>query len=92
MSQLNGQQPDRPDHALYRYCKVMRVPKLGAAPAVITVLEGLVLTLLIAALGESPLTAVIIGASVSALLRRSPLRTTSSGLGDIFCLSKTGLC
>ena len=67
MSQFNGQQPDRPDQALYRYCKVMRVPKLGAAPAVITVLEGLVLTLLIAALGESLLTAVIIGASVSAL-------------------------
>ena len=53
--------------ALYSYCKVMRVPKLGAVPIVVTVLEGLILTLVIAALGERLLTAVLIGASVSAL-------------------------
>ena len=54
-------------HALYSYCKVMRVPKLGAAPVVITVLTGLILTLIIAALGESLLLAVAIGAIVSAV-------------------------
>ncbi len=54
-------------HALYSYCKVMRVPKLGAAPVVITVLTGLILTLIIAALGESLLLAVAIGVIVSAV-------------------------
>ena len=49
------------------YCKVMRVPKLGATPIVITVLEGLLLTLVIAVLGESLLIGVITGASVSAV-------------------------
>ena len=49
------------------YCKVMRVPKMGAAPIVITVLEGLILTLVIAVLGESLLIGVITGASVSAV-------------------------
>ena len=42
----------------------MRVPRLGAAPAVITVLTGLTITLVIAALGESLLMAVAIGAVV----------------------------
>ena len=41
------------------------MPKLGAAPIVITVLAGLMATLLIAALGESLLMAVAIGASIS---------------------------
>ena len=53
--------------AIYSYCKVMRVPKLGAAPVVITVLTGVILTLIIAALGESLLLAVAIGAIVSAV-------------------------
>ena len=74
MSQLNresytanGQQHNQASQALYSYCKVMRVPKLGAAPVVVTVLEGLILTLVFAALGESLSTAVAIGASVSAV-------------------------
>ena len=64
---MNEQQLNQPGQALYSYCKVMRVPKLGAAPVVITVLTGLILTLLIAALGESLLLAIAIGAIVSAV-------------------------
>ena len=64
---MNEQQLNQPDQALYNYCKVMRVPKLGAAPIVITVLTGSILTLLIAALGESLLLAVAIGVSISAV-------------------------
>lgn len=62
---MNEQQLNQLSHALYSYCKVMHVPKLGAAPVVITVLTGLILTLFIAALGESLLIAVITGAIVS---------------------------
>ena len=64
---MTGQQLDQSDQALYNYCKVMRVPKLGAAPVVITVLEGVIITLLIATLGDSLLTAVAIGAFISAV-------------------------
>ena len=64
---MNEQQLNQLSNALYSYCKVMRVPKLGAVPVVVTVLEGLILTLVITALGESVLTGVIIGASVSAV-------------------------
>ena len=69
MSQLNQKSDaaDQPNHALYSYCKVMRVPKMGAAPAVITIVTGLVLTLFLAALGESLSIAVLAGASVSAV-------------------------
>ena len=62
---MNEQQLNQISNALYSYCKVMRVPKLGAAPIVITVLAGLMATLLIAALGKSLLMAVAIGASIS---------------------------
>ena len=62
---INEQQRNQLSHALYSYCKVMHVPKLGAAPVVITVLTGLILTLFIAALGESLLIAVTTGAIVS---------------------------
>ena len=62
---MNEHQLNQISNALYSYCKVMRVPKLGAAPIVITVLAGLMATLLIAALGESLLMAVAIGASIS---------------------------
>ena len=64
---MNEQQLNQLSNALYSYCKVMRVPKMGAAPVVITVLTGLILTLIIAALGESLLLAVAIGAIVSAV-------------------------
>ena len=64
---MNGQQLDQPGQALYSYCKVMRVPKLGAAPGVITVLTGLILTFIIAALGVSLLLAVATGVIVSAV-------------------------
>ncbi len=63
----NEQQFVQTNHALYSYCKVMRVPKMGAAPTVITVLTGLILILIFVALGESLLTAVLIGAPVSAV-------------------------
>ena len=62
---MNEQQLNQLSHALYSYCKVMHVPKLGAAPVVITVLTGLILTLFIAALGESLLIAVTTGVIVS---------------------------
>ncbi len=64
---MNQQQFDQISYALYNYCKVMSVPKLGAAPVVITVLTGLTLTLIIAALGESLLLAIATGAIVSAV-------------------------
>ncbi|MBO4395258.1 MAG: hypothetical protein J5819_02805 [Eubacterium sp.] len=64
---MNEQQFNQLSHALYSYCKVMRVPKLGAVPIVITVLEGLVITLVTAALGVKIWAAVAIGASVSAV-------------------------
>ena len=64
---MNEQQLNQISQAFYSYCKVMRVPKLGAAPIVITVLTGLILTLLITALGESLLIAVAVGAIVSAV-------------------------
>jgi hypothetical protein len=64
---MNEQQLNHLNHALYNYCKVMREPGLGAAPIVITVLTGSILTLLIAALGESLLLAVATGAIVSAV-------------------------
>ena len=64
---MNEQQLNQPDQALYNYCKVMRVPKLGVVPVVVTVLEGLIITLVIAALGESLLLAVAIGAIVIAV-------------------------
>ncbi len=53
--------------ALYSYCKVMSVPKMGPAPAVITILTGLIATLIFVALGESLLTAVAIGAVLVAV-------------------------
>ena len=56
---MNEQQLNQASQALYSYCKVMRVPKLGIVPIVVTVLEGLIITLVIAALGERLLTAVI---------------------------------
>ena len=64
---MNEQQLDQLSNALYSYCKVMRVPKLGAVPIVVTILEGLILTLVIVAFGESIWLALTIGASVSAL-------------------------
>ena len=64
---MNEQQLNQLSNALYSYCKVMSVPKMGAAPAVITILTGLAATLLFAALGESLLTAVAIGIPISAV-------------------------
>ena len=65
---MNEQQLNQISNAFYSYCKVMRVPKLGPAPVVIVVLTGLVAILLFAALGESLLTAMAIGASICAVL------------------------
>ena len=64
---MNEQQFNQINYAFNSYCKVMRVPKLGAAPVVITVLEGLVLTLIITALGVKLWAAMAIGATVSAV-------------------------
>ena len=64
---MNEQQINQLSHALYSYCKVMSVPKMGAAPAVITILTGLAATLLFAALGESLLTALAISAPICAV-------------------------
>ena len=63
----NGQQPNQSSQALYNYCIVMRKPKLGAAPVVITILEGVVITLVTALLGVKLWKAVVIGAIVSAV-------------------------
>ena len=65
---MNENQLNQRGHVLYSYCKVMRVPKLGAYPVVVTVLAGLIQILIFTALGESLLTAMVIGASVSAVL------------------------
>ena len=117
--------PDQPVHAMYSYCKVKRDPRLVPVAVVVTVLEGVLITLLVLAAGVSLLRAVFIGGFFSALFafifwyakrvqtgavqrldaylaadgvctatlpRHSPLRTTSSGLADSICLSKTVLC
>ena len=64
---MNDQQLGQLGSALYSYCKVMRVPKMGAAPVVITILSGLIPALLFSALGESLGTVLLIGAPISAL-------------------------
>ena len=64
---MNEQQLNQVSNALYSYCKVMRVPKLGVAPVVITVLTGLLITLLIAVLGGNLLLAIAAGVIVSAV-------------------------
>ena len=64
---MNDQQLYQSSHALYSYCKVMREPKLGAVPVVVTVLVGLIPTLLFAVLGEGILLSVGIGATLSAV-------------------------
>ncbi len=65
---MNEQQVNQISNALYSYCKVMSVPKMGAAPVVIVGLIGLVTILLFVALGESLLTAVAIAAPICAVL------------------------
>ncbi|MBP3205509.1 MAG: hypothetical protein J6M66_08815 [Lachnospiraceae bacterium] len=64
---MNEQQLDQLSQALYSYCKVMRVPKLGPIPAVVTVLEGVAITLIAALGGVRLWGAVAIGALVSAV-------------------------
>ncbi|MCR5816785.1 MAG: hypothetical protein K6F91_07885 [Ruminococcus sp.] len=64
---MNEHQLGQYANALYSYCKVMRVPKMGVAPALITILTGLTATLLFAALGESLQTALLIGTPLSAM-------------------------
>ena len=64
---MNEQNLKQQEQALYSYCKVMRKPKLGVAPVIITVLEGVIITLLIATLGEGLLLAVVIGGFFTAL-------------------------
>ncbi len=64
---MNEQQLSQISNALYSYCKVMSVPKMGAAPAVITILIGLIVTLLFVALGESLMMALAVGAPISAV-------------------------
>ena len=63
----NRQQFDQMEQAFYNYCTIMRSPKLGAAPVVITVMEGVILTLIFVALGESLLTALAISAPICAV-------------------------
>jgi hypothetical protein len=63
----NRQQFDQMEQAFYNYCTMMRSPKLGAAPVVITVMEGVILTLIFVALGQSILTAVAISAPICAV-------------------------
>ncbi len=64
---MNEQQYNQLSYALNSYCKVMIVPKMGPAPAVITILTGVMITLVIAAFGESLLLAVATGAVVIAV-------------------------
>ena len=64
---MNEQQFYQASQALYSYCKVMRVPKLGAVPVVVTVLEGVAITLVLAVTGMRLWMAVAIGALASAL-------------------------
>lgn len=64
---INEQQIYQLEQAVFSYCKVMRVPKLGVAPVVITVLEGVVITLIMLAVGVKLLSAIIIGAVIFAV-------------------------
>ena len=64
---MNEQQYNQISYALNSYCKVMSVPKMGPATAVITILTGGMITLVIAALGECLLLALAIGAIVIAV-------------------------
>ena len=64
---MNGQQLDQISYALNKYCIVVRKPKLGPIPIVVTVLEGVVITLFMAATGMNLWGAVAIGASVGAV-------------------------
>ena len=59
--------PDQPVHAMYSYCKVKRDPRLVPVAVVVTVLEGVLITLLVLAAGVSLLRAVFIGGFFSAL-------------------------
>ncbi len=64
---MNEQQFNQSAQALNSYCKVMRVPKLGVAPVVITILEGLITTLLMAVAGMGILKTVIVGGFITAM-------------------------
>lgn len=64
---MSEQQFYQLSQALYSYCKVMRVPKLGAVPVVVTVLEALLITLVTAAAGVKLWVAVIIGGFIGAV-------------------------
>ena len=59
--------PDQPVHAMYSYCKVKRDPRLVPVAVVVTVLEGVLITLLVLTAGVSLLRAVFIGGFFSAL-------------------------
>ena len=64
---MNKQQLNQISYALNKYCIVVRKPKLGPIPIVVTVLEGVVITLILAATGMNLWGAVAIGASVGAV-------------------------
>ena len=64
---MNEQQLNQISYALYKYCIVVRKPKLGPIPIVVTILEGVVITLFLAATGMNLWGAVAIGASVGAV-------------------------
>jgi hypothetical protein len=64
---MNEQQLNQISYALNKYCIVVRKPKLGPIPIVVTVLEGVVITLIMAAMGMNLWGAVAIGASVGAV-------------------------
>ena len=64
---MNEQQLNQISYALNKYCIVVRKPKLGPIPIVVTVLEGVVITLIMAAMGMNLWKAVAIGASVGAV-------------------------
>ena len=59
--------PSQPGNTLYSYCRVKRNSKLVPVSIVVTVLEGVIISLLVATTGATLWTSVFIGGLISAM-------------------------
>ena len=59
--------PSQPGNTLYSYCRVKRNPWLVPVAVVVTVLEGVIISLLVATTGVTLWTSVFIGGLISAM-------------------------
>ena len=59
--------PSQPGNTLYSYCRVKRNSKLVPVSIVVTVLEGVIISLLVATTGATLWTSVFIGGFFSAM-------------------------